>query len=109
MPNSPKARAALAKIRDSDAIASGSLEAPLSALRSALRDLELAARDVQYDLADVTDPDDRARAIEAMANKVGGLLEHIDNARRPINGMQRTVAEIERELPRMFDDLAQDG
>lgn len=102
---SENARNVVRKVKDDPRLSHASLAGPISELRQAVRDATLAATEVQLDLQDVHDPDGRRQGIEELNQKVSGFLERARRMNEWIAKLESTAKEIDRELPRIVEQL----
>lgn len=106
---SEAAKAAIAKVaaecESGGRLCPQKVGAAMQAMRQTLRDADLAATELAYQLAEVADHDERQAAVREMENKVTGLKGRIDHARKHADRVEASVREIERDYPRIAETL----
>lgn len=99
MPRSPKAKNALKRTVTHPALAVEATADPMATFRGWLRTVRLAATEVQFDLDDVDDREDRQTGIEEASQKIGALLRECEKLDKQAKHVLGIVDEIQRETP----------
>jgi hypothetical protein len=95
----------LKRTHDSDAISKAALVGGFNAARSALREMLREVAEVRFDLAEVDEEDARQKGGEELNQKLGAFQRQAEKWLEQTARLQRIAAEIERETPRIAEQL----
>lgn len=105
---SPKTTEVIRKCCHRTAIVPDTIGEAMARARAALRDATIEATDLQFDLADVADVQDRQQGVEEMNQKLGGFLREAGRLRDQMERVLGIAREIDEATPRIAEKLGVD-